>query len=112
VPGAFTRGTNHFLHAGSPAHKERAAEYQAGPTGDILDIALKGLASLEPEDADVGAVAEAIVKVVGMPFGTRPFRVHIDPSRDGAEIVNSVADRVCAELLRRIRLEDVLKPRA
>jgi NAD(P)-dependent dehydrogenase (short-subunit alcohol dehydrogenase family) len=111
VPGAFTRGTNHFLHAGSPADKERAAEYQAGPTGDIPDIALKGLASLEPEDADVGAVAEAIVKVVGMPLGTRPFRIHIDPSQDGAEIVNGVADRVRAELLRRIGLEDVLKPR-
>jgi NAD(P)-dependent dehydrogenase (short-subunit alcohol dehydrogenase family) len=111
VPGAFTRGTNHFLHAGSPADKERAAEYQAGPTGDIPDIALKGLASLEPEDADVGAVAEAIVKVVGMPFGTRPLRVHIDPSQDGAEIVNGVADRVRAELLRRVGLEDVLKPR-
>ena len=111
VPGAFTRGTNHFLHAGSPADKERAAEYQAGPTKDIPDIALKGLASLEPEDADVGAVAEAIVKVVGMPFGTRPLRVHIDPSHDGAEIINGVADRVRAELLRRIGLEDVLKPR-
>src|SRR6266446_2898241 len=27
VPGAFTGGTNHFAHAGSPADKARVAEY-------------------------------------------------------------------------------------
>jgi hypothetical protein len=47
-----------------------------------------------------------------MPFGKRPFRVHIDPSQDGAEIVNGVADRVRAELLRRIGLADLLHPTA
>jgi hypothetical protein len=31
VPGAFTSGTNHFAHAGVPADKNRAAEYEAGP---------------------------------------------------------------------------------
>lgn len=45
-----------------------------------------------------------------MPFGTRPFRTHIDPSEDGAEIVVGVADRVRAEMFRRIGLEDLLKP--
>ncbi|MFP3802219.1 oxidoreductase, partial [Paraburkholderia sp. SIMBA_027] len=40
----------------------------------------------------------------------RPFRVHIDPSEDGAEIVNGVADRLRAELFYRVGLEDLLKP--
>lgn len=111
VPGAFTKGTNHFLHAGAPADKARAQEYADGPTANIPDVALKGLASLEPPDADPSTVADAIVKVVDAPLGQRPFRVHIDPSQDGAEIVNGVADRVRAELLRRIGLEDVLRPR-
>ena len=31
VPGAFTKGTNHFAHAGTPADKARVAEYEAGP---------------------------------------------------------------------------------
>jgi len=31
VPGAFTGGTNHFAHAGSPADKARVGEYEAGP---------------------------------------------------------------------------------
>jgi NAD(P)-dependent dehydrogenase (short-subunit alcohol dehydrogenase family) len=110
VPGAFTKGTSHFAHAGSPADRERAAEYQSGPTRDLPELASKGLAALEPPDADVAKVAEAIVQVVDAPFGTRPFRVHVDPSQDGAEIVNGVADRVRAELLRRIGLADILKP--
>jgi hypothetical protein len=111
VPGAFTKGTNHFAHSGSPADKERAAEYDNGPYAGVPDQALKGLAALEPADADAKSVADAIVKVVDMPFGKRPFRTHIDPSEDGAEIVNGVADRVRAEMFRRIGLEDLLHPR-
>ena len=111
VPGAFTKGTNHFAHSGSPADKVRAAEYDTGPYAGVPEQALKGLASLEPADADVSAVAAAIVRIVDMPFGKRPFRAHIDPSHDGAEIVNGVADRIRAELFRRIGLEDLLSPR-
>ncbi|MEJ1977207.1 MAG: SDR family NAD(P)-dependent oxidoreductase [Acetobacteraceae bacterium] len=111
VPGAFTKGTNHFAHAGAPADKARALEYDSGPYAGLPDVILKGLAALEPADADAATVADAIVKVVDSPFGRRPFRVHIDPSEDGCEIVNGVADRVRAELLRRIGLEDLLAPR-
>ncbi|WP_454850810.1 SDR family oxidoreductase [Rhizobium binxianense] len=110
VPGAFTKGTNHFVHSGSPADKDRAAEYNEGPYKGIPEKALQGLAALEPADADAASVATAIVDVVDMPFGKRPFRTHIDPSEDGAEIVNGVADRVRAELFRRIGLDDLLKP--
>lgn len=110
VPGAFTKGTNHFAHAGRPEDQARQAEYDQGPTAGMADIALRGLASLEPEDADPEEVARAIVALIGKPSGTRPFRVHVDPSQDGAEIVNGVADRVRAELLRRLGLGDLLKP--
>jgi NAD(P)-dependent dehydrogenase (short-subunit alcohol dehydrogenase family) len=111
VPGAYTKGTNHFAHAGAPADKARAAQYDNGPYAGVPEQSLKGLALLEPADAEAGAVAEAIVKVVDTPFGKRPFRTHIDPSQDGCEIVNGVADRVRAELFRRIGLEDLLSPR-
>jgi NAD(P)-dependent dehydrogenase (short-subunit alcohol dehydrogenase family) len=111
VPGAFTKGTNHFAHSGAPADTERAAEYEAGPYAGIADKALKGLASLEPSDADPTEVARAIVQVVDAPFGKRPFRVHIDPSRDGAEVVNAVADRMRREMYRNIGLEALLSPR-
>src|SRR5262245_52405789 len=66
VPGAYTKGTNHFAHSGKPADEARAAEYDAGPYKGFPEQALKGLASLEPADADAAEVAEAIVKVVDM----------------------------------------------
>lgn len=111
VPGAFTKGTNHFVHSGSPSDKARIAEYEEGPYKGVADQALSGLAALEPATADVRDVATAIVDIVDMPFGTRPFRRHIDPSQDGAEVVNGVADRVRTEMYRRIGLEDLLQPR-
>ena len=110
VPGAFTKGTNHFAHAGKPADAARAAEYDNGPYAGLPEQSLHGLATLEPADADAGAVAQAIVNIVDAPFGKRPFRVHVDPSSDGAEIVNGVADRVRAELFWRIGLQDLLHP--
>jgi len=111
VPGAFTKGTNHFLHAGAPQDQERLAEYDNGPYAGVAEQALKELAGLEPPDADVGQVASAIVRVVDTPFGRRPFRVHIDPSQDGAEVVAAVADRVRREMFRTIGLADLLSPR-
>jgi NAD(P)-dependent dehydrogenase (short-subunit alcohol dehydrogenase family) len=110
VPGAFTKGTNHFAHSGKPADEARAAEYDNGPYAGVAKQALDGLAALEPADADAGEVAKAIAAVVDTGFGKRPFRVHIDPSQDGAEVVNGVADRVRAEMYRRIGLEDLLSP--
>lgn len=110
VPGAFTSGTNHFAHSGSPADKGRLREYESGPTVKLSEQIMQGFASTAPENADVAEVARAIVRVVDQPFGSRPFRIHIDPAQDGAEIVNGVADRVRAELLRNMGLADLLKP--
>jgi NAD(P)-dependent dehydrogenase (short-subunit alcohol dehydrogenase family) len=112
VPGAFTKGTEHFHHAAAPADTERADAYWAGPYADVDQKVLKGLASLEPVDADPAEIARAIVDLVAMPHGSRPFRVHIDPSDDGAAIVNGVADRVRAQLMERIGLADLLHPKA
>jgi NAD(P)-dependent dehydrogenase (short-subunit alcohol dehydrogenase family) len=110
VPGAFTSGTNHFAHAGSPEDKARLKEYESGPTASLGKEIMKGFELTAAPDADALDVAKAIVKVVDMPFGTRPFRVHIDPANDGAEIVNGVADRARVELLRNMRLADLLRP--
>ena len=109
VPGSFTSGTNHFAHSGHPDDERVADEYEA-LYPDLMAQVGQRLAELAPPDADVGAVAKAIVEVVDMEHGTRPFRVHIDPADDGAEVVNAVADRVRAEFLRRVGLEDLLRP--
>jgi NAD(P)-dependent dehydrogenase (short-subunit alcohol dehydrogenase family) len=110
VPGAFTSGTNHFAHAGSPEDKARLKEYESGPTASLGKEIMKGFELTAAPHADALDVAKAIVKVVDLPFGTRPFRVHIDPANDGAEIVNGVADRARVELLRNMRLADLIRP--
>lgn len=111
VPGAFTQGTNHFLHAGKPADEARQAEYDHGATRGLAETALANLAACEPADADPASVAAAVVDVVAAPYGQRPFRVHVDPSDDGCAVVAAVADRIRAEFLRRIELADLLAPR-
>lgn len=110
VPGAFTSGTNHFAHAGSPDDRAAADAYLTGPYADVPSKALDGLRALEPNDADPSAVARGIVDIVNAPTGKRPFRVHVDPSQDGSEVVSGVPDRVRAEMFRRIGLEDLLFP--
>jgi len=111
VPGAFTSGTNHFAHSGRPADSARAGEYEAGPYQGFGEQVQKAFAAIVPPDADAGLVAEAVVDVVGAPFGTRPFRVHIDPTQDGADVGFAVLDRVRAEMLHRVGLSDLLKPK-
>lgn len=110
VPGAFTQGTNHFAHSGTPADTARAAEYAEVATRGLAQQANDGLAAAEPPDSDVAEVASAMVGIFNTPAGQRPFRVHVDPSDDGAAVVNAVADRVRAEFLRRIGLGDLLRP--
>jgi NAD(P)-dependent dehydrogenase (short-subunit alcohol dehydrogenase family) len=111
VPGAFTSGTNHFAHTGSPADTARVAEYEAGPYAGFGEQIQQAFNAIVPPDADASLVADAIVKVINAPFGTRPFRVHIDPTEDGAEVGFAVIDRVRTEMLHRVGMSDVLKPR-
>jgi hypothetical protein len=61
-------------------------------------------------DADPGEVARQITRVVGLPKGLRPFRVHIDPMHDGAEEVFDLGDRIRADFYKRIGFEDLLAP--
>ena len=107
VPGSFTTGTNHFAHAGYAADSSVAAAYDERYAG-LVDQVGERLAALAPADADPGRVAVEIARVVDLPAGRRPFRVHIDPADDGAETVYAVGDRVRREFYRRIGLEDLL----
>jgi NAD(P)-dependent dehydrogenase (short-subunit alcohol dehydrogenase family) len=111
VPGAFTGGTNHFAHSGKPTDAVRVAEYEAGPYAGFSEQIMKAFSAIVPADADASLVADAIVGVVDTPFGKRPFRVHIDPTQDGADVAFGVIDRVRSEMLRRVGFSDLLHPR-
>ncbi|CAM3955938.1 SDR family oxidoreductase [Kibdelosporangium persicum] len=107
VPGAFTRGTNHFANAGHADDPAVVAAYDEKYAGFSEEVARR-LADLLPPDADPAEVARAIVRVVGLPRGQRPFRVHIDPAEDGAELVNAVGDAVRQQFYRRIGYPELL----
>ncbi|SFR29949.1 NADP-dependent 3-hydroxy acid dehydrogenase YdfG [Lentzea waywayandensis] len=109
VPGSFTSGTNHYAHSGHPDDTAIVREYETRYAGLLEDVG-KRMAEIEPPDADVSEVARAIVTVIGTPKGKRPFRVHITPTDDGASVVNAVADHMRVEFLRRIGLDDLLRP--
>ena len=111
VPGAFTSGTNHFVHAGHPADESTAAAYDAH-YGEIRALIDKRLPELVPPDADVQSVADEIARVVDLPDDRRPFRTHVDPSHDGSEVVSVVADRIRAEFYHRLGIEGLLAPNA
>ncbi len=110
VPGAFTKGTNHFAHSGRPADEARLAEYEAGPYKGFGEQVQEAFAAIVPDDADASGVADAIVDIVDTPFGKRPFRIHYDPTQDGADVGFTVLDRLRAEMLHRVGLSDLLRP--
>ena len=62
---------------------------------------MKVFAAIVPDDAEPSDVADEIVKVVDMPFGKRPFRIHHDPTEDGANVGFTVLDRLRGRQRRR-----------
>ncbi|ALV41402.1 hypothetical protein AU252_09770 [Pseudarthrobacter sulfonivorans] len=45
---------------------------------------------------------------MALPAGACPFRTRVDPANDGSEEVSDAADRISAEVLTRIGLQDLL----
>jgi NAD(P)-dependent dehydrogenase (short-subunit alcohol dehydrogenase family) len=110
VPGAFTKGTNHFAHAGAPGDVGRATEYEASLPERFAERMKDALAATVPEEADPAGVATAVIDIVNAPFGKRPLRVVIDPASDGAAVSYTVIDRMREEFLRRIGFGELLRP--
>jgi NAD(P)-dependent dehydrogenase (short-subunit alcohol dehydrogenase family) len=107
VPGAFTSGTDHFPSAGKPADSARAEAYAR--YDGVMDQIGGRLTSLTPPDADPKAVADEVVRIVGLAKGTRPMRSVIDFVGDGAAQVLEVSERVRIEFAKRIGMGDLLE---
>lgn len=107
IPGAYTEGTNHFAHAGAPADGEREREYD-DEYADLRASLNDRLAALIPAGSDVQAVADEIVRIVDLPAGRRPFRSHLDPSKDGSHVASVVYDRLRHEFYHRVGIEELL----
>lgn len=107
VPGAFTKGTDHFPSAGRPADAAIAAAYAR--YDGLMDQIGARLSALTPDGADPQAVADEIVRIVGMPVGTRPMRSVVDFVGDGAAEVFEVSERMRIQFAKRIGMADLLE---
>jgi NAD(P)-dependent dehydrogenase (short-subunit alcohol dehydrogenase family) len=107
VSGAFTSGTNHFPSAGKPADAATAEAYSR--YDGVMDQIGARLTALTPPDADPKAVAEEVVRIVGLQRGSRPMRAVIDFVGDGAKEVLEVSERVRIEFAKRIGMRDLLE---
>ena len=107
VPGAYPNGTNHFAHASTPADTARDAEYDE-TYGTLREQIAERLTAIFPEGHGVDEVADEIARVVDLPAGQRPLRTHIDPSRDGSDVVSTVSDRIRSEFYHRIGIAELL----
>ncbi|MEU9454585.1 SDR family oxidoreductase [Streptomyces sp. NPDC048277] len=111
IPGAYPSGTSHFTHAGTPADTTRAGEYDEA-YGRLRETVTEALSAAFPSGREAGEVADEIVRIVDLPHGARPFRSHIDPSRDGSEVVSAVYDRIRSEFFHRAGIAELLTPQA
>jgi hypothetical protein len=74
-----------------------------------MDQVGERLSALTPEDANPKAVADEIVRIVGLPAGSRPARSIIDFVGDGAKEVIELAEEVRIDFARRIGIADLLQ---
>lgn len=109
APGIFTTGTKHFASAMPPAREEVKDEYEKGPTRGWLEVCLEGSGKMGRVEMEPQAVADKIVEIVGIEYGERPWRAHVEPEGPMAERVNKVRDQVREEYLERMGCAALMK---
>lgn len=111
VPGAFTSGTEHFVHAHGPEYL--AIEKQYGELPDRIASLGGRLDAIDAANGgalDVSVVGQAAVDVLAMPRGKRPLRVVIDGQRKGIEAIDAEYHQRQLAFLRQMGLEDLAPP--
>ena len=109
MPGAFTRGTEHFPNASRAADAEVTAAYSdLVPLVEANEHATNSLFA-DQADNDPQTVADEIKRILRLPYGQRPFRSVVDGTHSGVEDVNAVLDAKRAEFTARLGFGDLLK---
>jgi NAD(P)-dependent dehydrogenase (short-subunit alcohol dehydrogenase family) len=112
MPGAFTEGTNHFPNAGNASDAAVASAYsELDPLVARNEEATESL--FRPDSKpDPAAVGEEIVRILALPFGTRPLRSVVDFTDSGdnaVERVNEVAQTAREEFVTRMGFGNLLR---
>jgi NAD(P)-dependent dehydrogenase (short-subunit alcohol dehydrogenase family) len=109
MPGIFVDGTSHSPNAEFPADSGVLQEYLElyQPYLDRNEAASRAM-TLPGLTPDVQGVADEIVRVVGLPAWTRPFRTTVDYTGVGDIAVNEAADRSRRQFVERLTMGDLL----
>jgi NAD(P)-dependent dehydrogenase (short-subunit alcohol dehydrogenase family) len=109
MPGAFTKGTQHFPNASYASDLSVAADYSI--LEPLVEATEKATEALFPTEADNDptVVAEEIVRILGLPYGKRPFRSVVDMTYAGVHEVNEVLDAKRAEFTARLGFGEFLQ---
>jgi NAD(P)-dependent dehydrogenase (short-subunit alcohol dehydrogenase family) len=110
MPGAFTRGTEHFPNASHASDQDITSAYaRLDPLVARNEEATSSLFRPD-EDADPAAVAHEITRILALPHGAKPFRSVIDYTHSGVGIVCEAADAARESFLRRMGFGQLLHP--
>lgn len=106
-PGAYP--TKFMTGMLLPADSSRAPGY--GPLAQLPEQLAAGLAGMLSGDSapNPQAVADAIVRLIDTPAGTRPLRTVVDAHPEGAEAINQVCAQVQAGAMTGMGLDGLLK---
>ncbi len=108
MPGPFTQGTEHYPNASHASDAERTKAYAA--LDPLVARNEAGTEALFPPgvDAHPRAVADEIVRVLALPFGTRPFRTVVDFTDAGVEEANEMLLRTQEKFLTRMGFGELM----
>jgi NAD(P)-dependent dehydrogenase (short-subunit alcohol dehydrogenase family) len=116
MPGAFTRGTEHYPNASQASDEETTRAYAALDSMVARsEEAAEGLFALDL-DADPISIAREISRILSLPVGAKPFRSVIDFTDAGVkelsvEAVNGVARRHQESFITRMGFGELLELR-
>jgi NAD(P)-dependent dehydrogenase (short-subunit alcohol dehydrogenase family) len=96
MPGALREGTNHSLHATAPETDLGDAYAVLIPMMQSVGRYIAASTSPGASTADVGA---EVVRLLELPFGTRPHRVLVDFQNSGLERITDRVAEVTEEVL-------------
>ena len=111
MPGAFTRGTEHFPNADHASDKAVTAAYAAlDPMVERYGAATEGL--FPPGvDPDPRTVADEIVRILALPLGAKPLRTVVDFTGSNIAEVNTATLASSADFLTRMGFGELLHVR-
>ncbi len=108
MPGAFTKGTEHFPNA-SHASDDGVTRAYAGLDELVARNEAATTAMFRPDaDADPVTVADEITRILALPVGAKPARSVVDFLDSGVEEVNAVFRHAQEQFVTRLGFEQLL----